>query len=207
MTKMVELQEQDLLIGGRWRPAANGRTCEKLGSYTGQPVSRVAAASRDDARAAADAAAEAFPSWSSTPPAERRDILLRAADLLASRAEEIAAIVTAETGSTFGWGMFNVHLATSMLREAGAQAYGLLGEVIPSDPPDCWPWDCASPSASSWGSRPGTPRSSSASVRWPCPWPTATPSYSRPRSSRHVRMERSSAHSSTLGCPTACSTW
>jgi acyl-CoA reductase-like NAD-dependent aldehyde dehydrogenase len=70
-----------------------------------------------------------------TAPAQRREILLRAADLLQSRAEEIAAIVTAETGSTFGWGMFNVHLASSMLREAGAQAYGLLGEVIPSDTP------------------------------------------------------------------------
>jgi benzaldehyde dehydrogenase (NAD) len=31
--------------------------------------------------------------------------------------------------------MFNVMLASSMLREAGAQAYGLLGEVIPSDTP------------------------------------------------------------------------
>jgi benzaldehyde dehydrogenase (NAD) len=135
MAATVDLQEQDLLIGGRWRAAAQGRTHDKVGSYVGRPVSRVAAASRDDARAAADAAAEAFPAWSTTAPAQRREILLRAADLLQSRAEEIAAIVTAETGSTFGWGMFNVHLAASMLREAGAQAYGLLGEVIPSDTP------------------------------------------------------------------------
>jgi benzaldehyde dehydrogenase (NAD) len=135
MAATVDLQEQDLLIGGQWRPAAGGRTHDKVGSYVGQPVSRVAAASRDDARAAADAAAEAFPAWSATPPAQRRDILLRAADLLQSRAEDVAAIVTAETGSTFGWGMFNVMLASSMLREAGAQAYGLLGEVIPSDTP------------------------------------------------------------------------
>ncbi len=135
MAEVLELQDQELLIGGRWRGAADGRTCEKIGSYVGYPVSRVAAASVDDARAAADAAAEAFPAWSATPPAQRRDILLRAADLLASRAEEIATIVTAETGSTFGWGMFNVQLGASMLREAGAQAYGLLGEVIPSDTP------------------------------------------------------------------------
>jgi benzaldehyde dehydrogenase (NAD) len=135
MAATVDLQEQDLLIGGQWRAAADGRTHDKLWSYVGQPVSRVAAASRGDARAAADAAAEAFPAWSATAPAQRREILLRAADLLQSRAEEVAAIVTAETGSTFGWGMFNVMLASSMLREAGAQAYGLLGEVIPSDTP------------------------------------------------------------------------
>ena len=35
----------------------------------------------------------------------------------------------------FGWGMFNVALASNMLREAAAQTYGLVGEVIPSDVP------------------------------------------------------------------------
>jgi benzaldehyde dehydrogenase (NAD) len=44
-------------------------------------------------------------------------------------------VVTEETGAVFGWGMFNVDLASAMLREAAAQAYGLIGEVIPSDVP------------------------------------------------------------------------
>ena len=43
--------------------------------------------------------------------------------------------MTEETGGVFGWGMFNVELAAGMLREAAAQAYGLIGEVIPSDVP------------------------------------------------------------------------
>ena len=51
------------------------------------------------------------------------------------RQQEIAGIVTEETGGVFGWGMFNVELAAGMLREAAAQAYGLVGEVIPSDVP------------------------------------------------------------------------
>ena len=45
------------------------------------------------------------------------------------------ALMTEETGGVFGWGMFNVELAAGMLREAAAQAYGLVGEVIPSDVP------------------------------------------------------------------------
>src|SRR3954452_8753628 len=133
MATTVDLGQQDLLIGGSWRAAADGRTHDKVGSYVGPPVSRVAAASRADPRPAADAAAEALPAGAARPPSQRRDILLKAADLLQSRAEEIAGIVTAETGSTFGWGMFKVALASRMLREAGAQSYGLLGEVIPSD--------------------------------------------------------------------------
>ena len=65
----------------------------------------------------------------------RRAILSKAADLLMERQQEIAGIVTEETGGVFGWGMFNVQLAAGMFREAAAQAYGLIGEVIPSDVP------------------------------------------------------------------------
>jgi benzaldehyde dehydrogenase (NAD) len=136
MAPTVTRVEQDLLIGGQWRPAAAGGTHAKRGSFTGEVVSRVAAGTAVDARAAVDAAAAAFPAWAAMAPGERRKLLLGAADLLDERATEIAATVTAETGATFGWGMFNAGLAASMLREAGAQTYALRGEVIPSDNPN-----------------------------------------------------------------------
>jgi acyl-CoA reductase-like NAD-dependent aldehyde dehydrogenase len=98
-------------------------------------VGVAAAAGQEDARAAADAAAKAFPAWAASQPGTRREILLKAADLLSARAEQIAQLVSEETGGVFGWGMFNVSLASAMLREAAAQAYGLVGEVIPSDIP------------------------------------------------------------------------
>jgi benzaldehyde dehydrogenase (NAD) len=131
----VELAQQDLLIGGRWTGAAGGGTFEKTFPFTGEPVGMAAAAKREDARAAVEAAHAAFGDWSRSAPGMRREILLKAADILQSRAEDIARTVTEETGGTFGWGMFNVQLASGMLREAGAQAYGLIGEVIPSDVP------------------------------------------------------------------------
>jgi vanillin dehydrogenase len=62
-------------------------------------------------------------------------ILTKAADLLMERAPEIAGIMTEEVGGTFGWGMFNCDLASRMLREAAAQTYAVVGEVIPSDVP------------------------------------------------------------------------
>jgi benzaldehyde dehydrogenase (NAD) len=48
----------------------------------------------------------------------------------------IAEITALETGETFGWGVFNCIFAAAILREAAAHAYGLIGEVIPSDLPD-----------------------------------------------------------------------
>jgi acyl-CoA reductase-like NAD-dependent aldehyde dehydrogenase len=128
-------ERQELLIGGDWTVGASPRSFENRHPYTGEVVGSAVAASVEDARAAVDAAADAFPAWSATPPARRRELLSKAAELLSERGGEIAGIMTEETGSTFGWGMFNVSLATGMLREAAAQAYALVGEVIPSDVP------------------------------------------------------------------------
>jgi benzaldehyde dehydrogenase (NAD) len=131
----VELAREQLLIGGRWTDAGDGRTFQQTFPFTGETVGSAAAAGRSDAHAAVDAAHEAFATWGRSTPGERRTILTKAADLLSERAEQIAQVVTEETGGVFGWGMFNVALASNMLREAAAQTYGLIGEVIPSDVP------------------------------------------------------------------------
>ncbi|MFL5866791.1 MAG: aldehyde dehydrogenase family protein, partial [Thermoleophilaceae bacterium] len=124
-----------LLIGGEWKEAAAGGTFERTDPFTGEPAGSAAAAKREDAHAAADAAAQAFPAWAASPPSQRRELLQKAAGLLMERAEDIAQIVTAETGGTFGWGMFNCSLAAGMLGEAAAQTTAMRGEVIPSDVP------------------------------------------------------------------------
>jgi vanillin dehydrogenase len=131
----AELARQQLLIGGSWTDAGSGESYEQHFPYTGAAVGTAAAAGRADAHAAVDAAHAAFAKWSRSAPAMRRKILLKAADLLLERAPQIAETVTEETGGVFGWGMFNCDLAAGMLREAAAQAYGLVGDVIPSDVP------------------------------------------------------------------------
>ena len=131
----VGIEQQLLLIAGEWTPASGGATFERIDPYTGEVVTLAAAAGREDARRACDAAAAAFEAWEHTPPGERRMLLTKAADLLLERAREVAAIMTEEVGATFGWGMFNCDLASRMLREAAAQTYSVTGELIPSDVP------------------------------------------------------------------------
>jgi vanillin dehydrogenase len=124
-----------LLIGGRNLPAGTGATFERRNPLTGEIASVAAAAGTQDAVAAAEAAARAFPAWAALGPGERRMKLWKAADLLESRADRFAALVSAETGATAGWTHFNVHLAAGMLREAAAMTSQISGEVIPSDVP------------------------------------------------------------------------
>jgi len=125
----------NLLIAGRDVPASRSATFNRLNPISGEVATQAAAASVEDARAAADAAAAAFPKWSAIGPSERRAKLNKAAELLETRSAQFASILTTETGATGGWGHFNVHLAANMLREAAAMTTQISGEVVPSDVP------------------------------------------------------------------------
>lgn len=127
------MYEVPMLVNNQPRPAQHDRTFECRNPISGAAVTVAAAATEADARAAADAAAEAFPIWSAMPPGERRDILLTAAERLASKADEASARVVAEMGATPMWGGFNVHLAASMLKEAAGMTTQVQGHVIPSN--------------------------------------------------------------------------
>ena len=129
------MNDVKLLIAGQQVAATGGATFERRNPVSNQVVSRAAAATPADARAAADAAAAAFPAWSMLGPSARRSKLNKAADLLEARAKDIATAVRDETGSTAGWGHFNVHFAAMLLREAAALTTKVGGEVVPSDVP------------------------------------------------------------------------
>ncbi|MBX9991145.1 MAG: aldehyde dehydrogenase family protein [Phreatobacter oligotrophus] len=130
------MKHVNLMIDARELGAADGRTFDRLDPVTGQVATRAAAATVSDAVAAVDAAAAAFPAWSALGPNERRAKLNAAADLMQQRAEDFAAAMMTETGSTKGWALFNVGLAAGMLREAGAMTTQITGDVIPTDKPN-----------------------------------------------------------------------
>lgn len=124
-----------LMIRSEETDASNGATFERRNPITGDVATRAAAATLDDAIAAVDAAAAAFPVWSRSSPRERRTILSKAADILTSKAPQFVEAMGAEIGATAGWAQFNVMLASDMLREAAALTTQITGEVIPSNRP------------------------------------------------------------------------
>jgi acyl-CoA reductase-like NAD-dependent aldehyde dehydrogenase len=132
-TEIRESAANQLFIGGEWTDADGGRTFEDRDPFTGEVVVEVAAGSREDARRAIEVAAAAAPAWAQAPPAARQAIFLKAADVLASRQDEVVSLLARETGCTFGMGMFQMHFVPGLLRQAAALAYAPLGEVIPSD--------------------------------------------------------------------------
>ena len=124
-----------MLIGGEARAASNGATFERRNPLDGEVATRAPAATPEDAIAAVEAAAAAFPAWSATGPNARRALLLKAAHILETKGAAFATAVAGETGGSAMWAGFNVHLAVGMLVEAAAMTTQISGEVIPSDVP------------------------------------------------------------------------
>jgi benzaldehyde dehydrogenase (NAD) len=129
------MYEVPLLIDGKRAAARGGRTFERRNPLSEAVVTRAAAATVEDAEAAVAAAAAAFATWSRTGPGVRRQLLLKAAEILASKQSLFVDAIAAETGASGLWGGFNVHLAAGMLQEAAALTTQINGEVIPSDVP------------------------------------------------------------------------
>ncbi|AOY95595.1 salicylaldehyde dehydrogenase [Cupriavidus sp. USMAA2-4] len=129
------MQDIQMLIGGAMRAAANGATFARRNPLDQSVATRAPAATPEDAVAAVEAAAQAFPAWAALGPGERRALLMRAAKALEARAEDFTAAMAAETGASAIWAGFNVHLAAGMLLEAAALTTQIAGEVIPSDVP------------------------------------------------------------------------
>src|SRR5689334_20587529 len=105
------MQEFQLLTGGRYSPARDGRVFKRNNPVTGAVASVAPAASLADADAAVMAAQAAFPAWAGMVPTERRARLLKAADLLEARSGDFIQLGVAETGGSAGWYGFNVMLA------------------------------------------------------------------------------------------------
>ena len=112
-------------------------TFERTNPVTGAVATRSRAMTVAEANAAADAAAAAFPAWSSLGPNARRAALTKAAAALEARADQFVEAMMGEVGATEGWARFNLMLAAGMVREAAALTTQIAGEVIPSDKPGC----------------------------------------------------------------------
>ena len=124
-----------LLINGQYRGAENGACYERKCPLDANLITTAAAASANDALAAAHAAHVAQPGWAATSPSERRAILLCAATLLSSKEAQFKEAMALETGASGQWAAFNVHLAADMLIEAASLTTQINGQVIPSNLP------------------------------------------------------------------------
>jgi acyl-CoA reductase-like NAD-dependent aldehyde dehydrogenase len=110
---------------------------ERHNPMTGEAASSAPSMKGADMAAVARKAQAGFAAWSPLGPNARRAVLMKAADSLEARKDDFVAAMMGEIGATAGWAMFNLGLASGMIREAAALTTQIGGEVIPSDKPGC----------------------------------------------------------------------
>ncbi|KAJ5085870.1 hypothetical protein N7532_010641 [Penicillium argentinense] len=98
---------------------------------TGELSNYCAGASVDDAVRAVDTAKAAFPAWAKMKAYDRRDILLKAADIMASRKEELIAYQREETGAGRPFSEHTFNLGVSFIKDFAARIPTIEG-VVPN---------------------------------------------------------------------------
>src|SRR5262245_7538565 len=100
MTVTAEVRTVGNVIGGEERAATDGATFEKLAPATGDVLSLVARSAAEDVAVAVATAEAAQPAWAVRTVEERGRTLRRIAQLLERDRDQVAAVVSAETGKS-----------------------------------------------------------------------------------------------------------
>jgi alpha-ketoglutaric semialdehyde dehydrogenase len=123
-------------IGGKWSESDSARTVSNINpANTDDVLGTVRQATREEARAAVETAAEAFRGWRATPAPARGKIVARAARLMEEHKEELAQILTREEGKTIGESRGELQRSINVAEFCAGESRRLTGETIPSELP------------------------------------------------------------------------
>lgn len=116
------------IIGGK--DVHTSSTFDVIAPATGKLLHQCTSASVEEAIQAVEAAEKALPAWRETLLGKRRDIFLRAAEILDKRAKELGKYMEDETGSSEFWaGGFNVPVSSDGLRDVAGRISSLAGMI------------------------------------------------------------------------------
>lgn len=119
-------------IAGAWVPAIGGATFERRNPADGSDVVGLFPQSGPaDAKAALEGLEKGWREWAETSPEARVEVLNRAADIILSRVESLAADLTREEGKTFGSSQIEWKRAASNLRMYAGEALRTTGQTFP----------------------------------------------------------------------------
>ncbi|MDP6873635.1 MAG: NAD-dependent succinate-semialdehyde dehydrogenase [Alphaproteobacteria bacterium] len=121
-----------MYINGNWANAAADAEFEVLNPATGAVIQSLPDGGAEAARAAIEAAAEAFKTWRNTTPYQRAEFLMRAYALMLERQEDLAKVMTAEQGKPLRAAMTEVKYASDFLQWFAEEGKRVYGEIIPS---------------------------------------------------------------------------
>jgi succinate-semialdehyde dehydrogenase / glutarate-semialdehyde dehydrogenase len=121
-----------LFINGEWTGGASAKTGSIVNPATGQVIARLAHASTDDLDQALHAADKGFKVWRKVSAFERAKLLRKAGEIIRSRADEIAALMTQEQGKPLAEAKMETMLAGDIMDWFAEEARRTYGRIVPA---------------------------------------------------------------------------
>ncbi|MDI1477543.1 aldehyde dehydrogenase family protein [Polyangium sp. y55x31] len=126
------MKRYQMLIGGNWVDSVSGQTRELRDPANGELVATVPEASREDARAAIDAARAAFDKgpWRKTTALDRAKLLFKLAEAITKEADALARLEVQSCGKPLAEAQFDVADAANCFEFYGGLATKIAGETM-----------------------------------------------------------------------------
>ncbi|MHB1628159.1 MAG: NAD-dependent succinate-semialdehyde dehydrogenase [Bacilli bacterium] len=135
MQNLLARVDESQYIDGQWQKPAEGAAISVVNPATGAALSEIGFGSAQDAQAAMDAAARAFPSWSRRPARERAALLAQTAALIRERAASIGRILALESGKRMAEAEGEVRFAAEYFQWFAEEIRRPHGELVPGEAP------------------------------------------------------------------------
>lgn len=117
MTDVLDqVQTYQQFIGGEFVDSASGETLDVLNPARDEVIAKVPASGKEDVDRAAEAAAKAFESWRETTPQDRSLILLKLADAMEARADELGRLESRNAGKPVGAAIDEMTVCVDLFR-------------------------------------------------------------------------------------------
>ncbi|HEX9550704.1 MAG TPA: aminobutyraldehyde dehydrogenase [Candidatus Limnocylindrales bacterium] len=130
MTEVMDkVQAYQQFIGGEWVDSASGQTLDVVNPATDDVVARVPASDVADVDRAVRAAEKAFGTWQHTTPQDRSLLLLRLADALDARADELGRLESLHTGKPINIAIDEMAVCSDLFRFFAGAARVLEGKA------------------------------------------------------------------------------
>lgn len=127
--------EYPLYLNGAWTPQTDGCVREDIEPATGKPLFTVHRAGPADVETALASAAAAFPGWAAAIADVRERVLLRAADVMESRAEEFLELLVREGGKAQSIARGEFAGSVNLFRVAAGECRRHTTEMYPAGKP------------------------------------------------------------------------
>lgn len=128
-----EIKFTKLFINGNFVDSVSGKTFETIDPRNEQVITRVAEGDKEDVDLAVKAARDAFDygPWPRLPPAARRNIMLKFAELIEEKIDELAGIDAMDAGKLLSFGkMADIPSCIEFLRFYAGAADKIHGKVL-----------------------------------------------------------------------------